>query len=74
MAYPSESKAQGEDVETKDQTEISASAPNQSIQNIELMTIEEPEEPIKVRSKLRLTAIMTALYVRLFLSPWTLLN
>lgn len=64
MAYPSESKSQGEDVEIKDQTEISANAPSQSFQNIELITVEEPEEPIKVRSKLRLTAIMTALYVR----------
>lgn len=62
MEYPSDSKTRSDDVEIKDSTEIAAIAPGQ---DIELMTLDEvAPEPIKVRSKLRLTAIMTALYVR----------
>lgn len=65
MEYPSDSKTRSDDVEIKDSTEIAAIAPGQSLQDIELMTLDEvATEPIKVRSKLRLTAIMTALYVR----------
>jgi hypothetical protein len=65
MEYLSDSKPRSGDVEIKDSTEIPATAPGQSLQDIELMTLDEvAPELIKVRSKLRSTAIMTALYVR----------
>ena len=54
-----------DDVAIRDPTEIAAIAPRQSLQDIELMALDEvAPEPVKVRSRLRLTAIMTALYVR----------
>jgi hypothetical protein len=65
MAYPSDSKVRDNDVAIRDPTEIAAIAPRQSLQDIELMALDEvAPEPVKVRSRLRLTAIMTALYVR----------
>jgi len=67
MANSSDLKPQTSDVEFSDpKTEMGIVAPIQSSQIVELIPFDEIEtEPIKVRSKLRLTAIMCGLYVRL---------
>jgi hypothetical protein len=66
MASPPNLKTQGSDVEIKDPTsEMGTIAPVQSSQDIKLVAFDEAaSEPVKVRSKLRLTAIMIGLYVR----------
>jgi hypothetical protein len=66
MANSSDSKRLGNDIEIKDPgSEMETIAPIQSSQAIELLPFDEvTSEPVKVRSKLRLTAIMMGLYVR----------
>jgi hypothetical protein len=66
MANSSDSKRLGNDVEIKDPTSgMGIIAPVQSSQDIELVAFDEAaSETVKVRSKLRLTAIMMGLYVR----------
>lgn len=74
MADVKISKTQRDDDEIKDLSqEMGPIAPSQSSQNIELIALGgsdfgalsgvAPEEPVKVRSKVRLLAIMTALNV-----------
>ena len=65
MTYSSDLKIWGDDSEIKDPTEMAVIAPGQSLQDTELIALDEITlEPFKSRSKLGLTAIMTALYVR----------
>ncbi len=70
MAYPSASEIQGNDVGIRDPTKIAAIASSQSFQDIELIAVDEiGSEPVKSRSKLRIPAIMTGLYVRPYHPP-----
>jgi len=66
MANSPDPKIRTSDVDITDPTsEMGTIAPIQSSQIVELVAFDEIEtEPIKVRSKLRLTAIMGGLYVR----------
>jgi hypothetical protein len=65
MACSSDSKIKGNDIAIKDPTEIAAMAPGQSLQDVELIALNEIiSEPVESRSRLRIIAIMTALYVR----------
>jgi hypothetical protein len=65
MAFSSDIKAQGSEVDIKDPaSEMGTIAPLQSSQDIELVAFDDiASEPVKVRSKLRLTAIMIGLNV-----------
>jgi len=67
MTNSSDLKKRGSDVEIRDPiSEMGTIVPIQSAQNIELVPFDEVDsEPVKVRSRLRLTAIMCGLYVRL---------
>jgi hypothetical protein len=67
MTNSSDLKTGGSDVEIRDPiSEMGTIVPIQSAQNIELVPFDEVDsEPVKVRSRLRLTAIMCGLYVRL---------
>jgi hypothetical protein len=66
MASSSDIKVQGSEVDIKDlASEMGTIAPLQSSQDIELVAFDDiTSEPVKVRSKLRLTAIMIGLNVR----------
>lgn len=68
MANSSISKRQDGNTEIMDSTSVlRAIAPVQGSQNIELVSFDEIiSEPVQVRSKLRLIAIMVGLNVRLF--------
>jgi hypothetical protein len=67
MTNSSDLKTRGSDVEIRGPiSEMGTIVPIQSAQNIELVPFDEVDsEPVKVRSRLRLTAIMCGLYVRL---------
>lgn len=64
MAPPSIStKAEDDVVKTRDETTIAADSPNSSNAPQELKIIAIDHAPSKVRSKFRLFAILSALYV-----------
>ncbi|KAE9376670.1 putative MFS transporter [Stipitochalara longipes BDJ] len=69
MTNSSDLKAGRNDVEIRDPiSEIGIIPPIQSSQDIELVAFDEADpEPVKVRSKLRLTAIMSGLYLAMFI-------
>jgi hypothetical protein len=76
MTNSSVSKKQDGNTEIMDSTSVPrAIAPVQSSQDIDLLSFDQiTSEPVNVRSKLRLIAIMVGLNVRLFFTFTSSLN